>query len=46
MAAPALSVVTVGDKAPDFSLPALDGRSVMLSDYAGKKVILFMWASW
>ena len=46
MTAPTLSVVGVGDEAPDFSLPALDGRKVRLSDYAGSKVILFMWASW
>ncbi|AUX25891.1 resA protein [Sorangium cellulosum] len=26
--------------APDFSLPALDGRTVRLSDYAGKNVVL------
>lgn len=27
----------VGDKAPDFTLPATGGRTVKLSDYAGKK---------
>lgn len=31
----------VGDTAPDFSLPASDGRTVTLSDYAEKPVLLF-----
>ena len=39
-------VVNVGDKAPQFSLPSLDGHDISLSDYEGKKLILFMWASW
>ena len=40
------SVVNPGDLAPDFTLPSLDGTDVSLSDYLGKKLILFMWASW
>jgi len=36
----------VGDKAPDFTLPSLEGTPISLSDYVGKKVIVFMWASW
>jgi peroxiredoxin len=32
--------------APGFSLPALDGRTVSLSDYAGKTVVISYWASW
>ncbi len=33
--------------APDFHLTSLDGRTVSLSDYRGKKkVVLSFWASW
>lgn len=31
---------TAGPPAPDFSLPALDGKTVRLSDYRGKSVVL------
>ena len=33
-------------QAPDFALPDLDGRVHRLSDYRGKKVLLYAWASW
>lgn len=33
-------------EAPDFALPDLDGRIHRLSDYRGKKVLLYAWASW
>ena len=36
----------IGDKAPDFNLTSLEGRSVSLSGYRGRKVVVFMWASW
>jgi hypothetical protein len=33
-------------RAPDFTLPDVDGRPHSLSDYRGKKVFLVSWASW
>ena len=38
--------VVAGVPAPDFELPSLEGDTVRLSDYRGRKVVLFMWASW
>lgn len=40
--------VRVGQEAPDFALPAIDGRKVALSDYRGKKnvVLSFVPAAW
>jgi len=35
-----------GDLVSDFTLPSLDGVDVKLSDYQGKRVAVFMWASW
>lgn len=35
-----------GDKAPNFTLTDLNGKSVSLSDYKGKVVVLNFWASW
>lgn len=32
--------------APDLRLPDLDGEMRSLSDYRGKKVLLYCWASW
>ena len=32
--------------APDFRLPDLDGKLHSLSDYRGKKVLLYCWSSW
>jgi hypothetical protein len=32
--------------APDFQLPDLDGNLHALSDYRGRKVLLYAWASW
>jgi len=41
-----LSDVEEGKAAPDFELTALNGETVRLSDYKGKKVILNFWATW
>jgi peroxiredoxin len=38
--------VKIGDPAPDFSLKSLNGEELRLSDYRGKRVLLFVWASW
>jgi peroxiredoxin len=46
MTVKASNTVKAGDTAPNFMLPSLDGEPVRLSDYRGKRVALFMWASW
>lgn len=38
--------LTVGSKAPDFTLSTVNGDERSLSDYRGKKVILNFWATW
>jgi peroxiredoxin len=38
--------VTTGSPAPHFVATALDGDTVTLSDYAGKVVLLNIWATW
>ena len=40
------SAPAIGDPVPDFTLASLDGVDVKLSDYKGKRVAVFMWASW
>jgi peroxiredoxin len=41
-------LVAVGDKAPDFELPSVDGSRVRLSDYQGKHhvILSFVPAAW
>lgn len=39
-AAPAATVAAVGQPAPEFALPGLDGKTIKLSDYEGKTVAL------
>lgn len=34
------------DTAPEFALPDQGGRTVSLSDFRGRKVILFNFSSW
>jgi peroxiredoxin len=36
----------LGEKIFEFSLPNLQGQPVSIQDYRGKKVLIFMWASW
>ena len=38
--------LTQSSLAPDFSLPALDGKTMRLSDLRGKAVLLNFWATW
>jgi peroxiredoxin len=38
--------VAVGQKAPEFELKTLDGKTAKLSDYKGKAVLLNFWATW
>ena len=35
--------LNIGDKAPDFSVKNQDGKLIKLSDYIGKKIILFFY---
>ena len=43
IAAPALEV---GMKVPDVTLTNMKGESVSISQFIGKKLIVFNWASW
>ena len=38
-----LPMLDIGTKAPDFTLPDKDGNLITLSDYLGKKVILYFY---
>jgi peroxiredoxin len=40
------SVSMNGQTAPDFTLETLDGKTVHLSDFKGKGVLLNFWATW
>lgn len=39
-------VVVVGDSAPDFSITADNGRTVSVSNFGGKLLVLNFWATW
>lgn len=43
MAAKADKILNVGDVAPDFSLFSVSGEKISLSDYLGKKVVLYFY---
>jgi len=38
--------LSVGQRAPDFTVELLDGRTVALSDFRGRPVLLNFWATW
>lgn len=38
--------LNIGDKVPDFELATLDGGRLSVSSFAGKKLVVFCWASW
>ena len=40
------STARVGQLAPNFRLPKLDGGTVSLADFRGKRVLIESWASW
>jgi peroxiredoxin len=42
----AKSAQMTGQPAPDFALQSLDGKTVHLSDFRGKAVLLNFWATW
>ncbi|MFA5078998.1 MAG: TlpA disulfide reductase family protein [Dehalococcoidia bacterium] len=42
---PAVSCPKIGDKAPDFTLPGIDGTNHSLSDYAGKPIVINTWST-
>jgi peroxiredoxin len=35
-----------GSAVPDFELKSLSGELVRPSDYLGKRLVMFFWASW
>ncbi len=35
-----------GDRLPDLILPGVDGKSIHIADYRGRRLFMFMWASW
>src|SRR5207245_9315071 len=37
------TMLGVGERAPDFTLPADDGRKVLLKDFRGKNVVLYFY---
>lgn len=47
LVSPNWAAVGVGDKAPDFQLGSVDGKStIKLTDYTSKPTVLVFWVSW
>ncbi|MBX7212821.1 MAG: TlpA family protein disulfide reductase [Thermoflexales bacterium] len=44
--APVSRLVREGNQAPEFSLETLDGKTVSLSQFKGRPVLINFWASW
>ena len=42
----AVDLIAKGQSVPDFTLKDISGKSVSLSDFRGKTVLLLFWASW
>lgn len=40
------TTVNIGQSAPPFKLPGLDGREISLEEFKGKIVLLDFWATW
>ncbi len=40
------NLLKTGHRVPDLSLATLDGGTINLQNFSGKKFIIFMWASW
>ncbi len=38
-----MASLTVGEKAPEFSLPSTDGSMISLKDFKGKKIVLYFY---
>jgi peroxiredoxin len=41
--APLQTCPKIGDRAPDFTLPGVDGKNISLSNFAGKPIIINTW---
>ena len=41
-----LNAAKLGDTAPAFDVPAVDGKCLKLADYRGKYVLVDFWATW
>ena len=42
----AASKVVVGEPVPEFTVTTVEGSKIAISELRGKRVLVFMWASW